>query len=181
MLKNRKMAGLMAFAAIAAAGCEEQVATTPLPEELRALQADQVLFDIVTHVTVDGIREARIQADTAYLWQDSTSVALRAVNVIMYDETGEERARVTSRTGLMNEDTQHMVARGDAVLVMVDRRIESAEIHYEPQRDRIWSDSSTVMTMTEGGRVVEGSAFLSDANFESIFIQNQRTRSGGGP
>ena len=32
----------------------------------------------------------------------------------------------------MNEDTQHMVARGDAVLVMADRRIESAEIHYEP-------------------------------------------------
>ena len=37
------------------------------------------------------------------------------------------------------------------------------------------------MTMTDGGRVVEGSAFLSDANFENIFIQNQRTRSGGGP
>ena len=106
---------------------------------------------------------------------------MRTVNLIMYDEAGEERARVTSRTGLMNEDTQLMVARGDAVLVMADRRIESAEIHYEPQRDRIWSDSTTIMTMTEGGRVVEGSAFLSDANFENIFIQNQRTRSGGGP
>ena len=181
MLKNGKMAVLLAIAPMATSGCEEQVATTPLPEELRALQADQVLFDIVTHVTVDGIREARIQADTAYIWQDSTSVALRTVNLIMYDDTGEERARVTSRTGLMNDDTQHMVARGEAVLVMADRRIESAEIHYEPQRDRIWSDSTTVMTMTEGGRVVEGSAFLSDANFENIFIQNQRTRSGGGP
>ena len=181
MLTNSKMAVLATFAAMALTGCEEQVATTPLPEELRALEADQVLFEIVTHVTVDGIREARIEADTAYLWQDSTSVAMRAVNLIMYDEAGEERARVSSRTGLMNEDTQHMVARGDAVLVMADRRIESPEIHYEPQRDRIWSDSTTVMTMTEGNRVVEGSSFLSDANFESIFIQNQRTRSGGGP
>ena len=181
MLRKKGMAALLTCAALAAAACEEQVATTPLPEELRALNADQVLFDIVTHVTVDGIREARIQADTAYIWQDSTSVAMRTVNLIMYDEAGEERARVTSRTGLMNEDTQLMVARGDAVLVMADRRIESAEIHYEPQRDRIWSDSTTIMTMTEGGRVVEGSAFLSDANFENIFIQNQRTRSGGGP
>lgn len=181
MLKDSRMAALLACAALTSAACAEEVATTPLPEELRAVAADQVLFDIVTHVTVDGIREARIQADTAYLWQDSTSVALRALNLIMYDEAGEERARVTSRTGLMNEDTQHMVARGDAVLVMADRRIESAEIHYEPQRDRIWSDSTTVMTMTDGGRVVEGSAFLSDANFENIFIQNQRTRSGGGP
>lgn len=181
MLKWKGMAALLACAALATAACEEQVATTTLPEELRALNADQVLFDIVTHVTVDGIREARIQADTAYIWQDSTSVAMRTVNLIMYDEVGEERARVTSRTGLMNEDTQLMIARGDAVLVMADRRIESAEIHYEPQRDRIWSDSTTVMTMTEGGRVVEGSAFLSDANFENIFIQNQRTRSGGGP
>ena len=180
-MRKKGMAALLACAALAAAACEEQVATTPLPEELRALNADQVLFDIVTHVTVDGIREARIQADTAYIWQDSTSVAMRTVNLIMYDEAGEERARVTSRTGLMNEDTQLMVARGDAVLVMADRRIESAEIHYEPQRDRIWSDSTTIMTMTEGGRVVEGSAFLSDANFENIFIQNQRTRSGGGP
>ncbi len=145
------------------------------------MEADQALFDIETYVTVDGIREARIEADTAYLWQDSTSVAMRVVNLIMYDETGRERARVTSRSGSMNEDTQHMIARGNAVLVMSDRRIESAEIHYEPQRDRIWSDSTTVMTMTDGGgRVVEGSAFLSDANFENIFIQNQRTRSGGG-
>ncbi len=180
MFKKSGMA-VLALCAAATAGCEEQVATTPLPEELRAVEADQVLFDIVTHVTVDGIREARIQADTAYLWQDSTSVALRAVNLIMYDETGEERARVTSRSGLMNEDTQHMVARGDAVLVMTDRRIESAEIHYEPQRDRIWSDSTTVMRMNQGDQVVEGSSFLSDANFENIFIQNQRTRGGGGP
>ena len=181
MLKHGRMALLTACLALAAAACEEQVATTPLPEELRALQADQVLFEIVTHVTLDGIREARIQADTAYLWQDSATVALRAVNLIMYDDAGVERARVTSRTGRLNEDTQHMVARGDAVLVMSDRRIESAEIHYEPQRDRIWSDSATVMRMTEGNRVVEGSSFLSDANFGNIFIQNQRTRSGGGP
>ena len=180
MLRKKKMAALLACAALAAGGCEEQVATTPLPEELQNIDADQVLFDIVTHVTVDGIREARIEADTAYLWQDSSSVALRTVSLIMYDETGEERARVTSRSGLLDEDTQRMIARGDAVLVMQDRRIESAEIYYEPQRDRIWSDSATVMVMTDGSRVVEGSSFLSDANFQNIFIQNQRTRSGGG-
>ncbi len=181
MLKMNQMAALIACAALATSGCEEQVATTPLPEELLNIQADQVLFDIVTHVTLDGIREARIEADTAYIWQDSASVALRTVSLIMYDDDGEERARVTSRTGLLDEDTQRMIARGDAVLVMEDRRIESAEIYYEPQRDRIWSDSTTVMVMTEGNRVVEGSSFLSDANFENIYIQNQRTRSGGGP
>lgn len=180
MPRMREMAALLACAALATAGCGEQRAVTPLPEELRDIEADQVLFDVVTHVTLDGIREARIEADTAYLWQDSASVALRTLSLIMYDDNGEERARVTSRSGLLNEDTQHMVARGDAVLVMADRRIESAEIHYEPQADRIWSDSTTVMVMTEGNRVVEGSSFLSDANFENIFIQNQRTRSGGG-
>ena len=180
MLKNKQIAALLACAALVTGACAEQVATTPLPEELRNIDADQVLFDIVTHVTVDGIREARIEADTAYLWQDSASVALRTVNLIMYDEGGEERARVTSQSGLLDEDTQRMIARGNAVLVMADRRIESAEIYYEPQRDRIWSDSATVMVMTEGNRVVEGSSFLSDANFENIFIQNQRTRSGGG-
>ena len=180
MTRTKQMAALLACAALATSGCEEQVATTPLPEELLDVEADQVLFDIVTHVTLDGIREARIEADTAYLWQDSASVALRTVSLIMYDDTGEERARVTSRTGMLDEDTQRMIARGDAVLVMEDRRIESAEIYYEPQRDRIWSDSATVMVMTEDNRIVEGSSFLSDANFENIFIQNQRTRSGGG-
>ena len=178
---TKQMAALSACVAMAVAGCDEPRTTTPLPEELRNIEADQVLFDVVTHVTLEGIREARIEADTAYIWQDSASVALRTLSLIMYDDTGEERARVTSRSGLLNEDTQHMVASGDAVLVMADRRIESAEIHYEPQRDRIWSDSTTVMVMTEGNQVVEGSSFLSDANFENIFIQNQRTRSGGGP
>ena len=49
----------------------------------------------------------------------------------------------------MNERTEEMVARGDVVLIVHSdgRRIESPELHYDPNRDRIWSDSTTVQTL----------------------------------
>ena len=68
-----------------------------------------------------------------------------------------------------------MVARGDVVLFIHtdSSTIESQEIYYEPDLDRIWSDSSTVRTMKDGS-VTSGTAFESDMSFENLVIQNMR-------
>ena len=49
--------------------------------------------------------------------------------------------------------------------------IESAEIYYEPDIDRIWSDSATVRTLNDG-TVQRGTAFESDMSFENLRIAN---------
>jgi hypothetical protein len=67
------------------------------------------------------------------------------------------------------------VARGEVELFIHtdSSTIESPEIYYEPDIDRIWSDSATVRTMKDG-TVQSGTAFESDMSFENVRIENMR-------
>jgi hypothetical protein len=68
-----------------------------------------------------------------------------------------------------------MSAFGDVVLLVHSdsSRLESQEIHYDPSRDLIWSDSATVRTMRDG-TVTRGSSFESDMSFENIVVRDPR-------
>lgn len=158
--------------------CEEEPSRPVVAEELLELDAANVLFDVRHVMTDEGVRQALVRADTAYTWQDSTSMALRGLELTVYTEEGRERAVVTGERGLLDRTTDRMVARGNVVLVIPDgnRRIESAELHYDPQNDRIWSDSATVMR--QDGRIVEGTGFESDAQFLDLIVRDARTRGG---
>ena len=129
-------------------------------------------------ITVEGVREGMVIADTAYFYEDSANVELRQLSLTVYTEEGQERALVTAERGWLNLDTNEMTARGNAVLtVRVDNRIiESAELHYDPNADRIWSDSTTVQRLD--GTVSEGSSFESNLDFTNVLIRNMRTRGG---
>ena len=97
------------------------------------------------------------------------------MEIVFYDEDGRDRATVTGRSGEWSWDTDRMVARGDVVLIVhADQsRLESQEIYYDPDLDRIWSDSATVQTL-EDGTVTSGSSFESDMSFENVVIRDPR-------
>ena len=111
------------------------------------------------------------------MFEDSASAHLRGMEIVFYDEDGRERATVTGKTGVWSWDTDRMVARGDVVLtVQADgSMLESQEIYYDPDLDRIWSDSATVQTL-EDGTVTSGSSFESDMSFENVVIRDPRRR-----
>jgi LPS export ABC transporter protein LptC len=156
------------------AACEEGP-NTPVASEFMEGIAAPVVFGMTSFITVDGVREGRVEADTAFTHPDSGKIDLRRMTVWFYDEEGRERATVVGRTGEWIQDTNYMVARGDVVLrVHTDSsRIESAEIHYDPDRERIWSDSATVRTLADGS-VTRGSAFESDIEFTNVRVLNIR-------
>jgi LPS export ABC transporter protein LptC len=121
-----------------------------------------------------------VVADTAYFFNDSTVVLLRG-NVTLtayHEDVGTEKAVVTSDRGRLNTSDNSMVAQGNAVLEIAEgeRRIESSELRYHPEQDRIWSDSATVMY--EAQTIVEGSGFDADLNFTQVLVRNARTRGG---
>ena len=160
------------------AACTEGSPRMVVDPDLEALEADYIGFGITRRVTRDGIREFIVEADTALVFQDSTIVLLRG-NVILtaYNEdTGTEKAIVTSERGRLNNMTNEMWAEGNAVLLIQGdgRRIESYELHYAPEHDAIRSDSATVMF--DGDQVVEGTGFNSDMNFERVMVREARTR-----
>ena len=166
------------LAVVALAGCRDEQSTPVASDFMQGINAP-VVFGMTSFITVDGVREGRVQADTAYTFADSTKVDLRRMNVVFYDEAGRERATVIGRTGEWNQDTNRMVARGDVLLrVHTDSsRIESAEIHYDPENDRIWSDSATVRTLANG-TVTRGTAFESDIEFTNVRVLNIRGGAG---
>jgi LPS export ABC transporter protein LptC len=170
------MRALAVSSALAAAGCD---APTEAPSGGAAafenIEADNVMYDMVSYLSAAGVREGRVRADSAYVFADSAKIILFDMEVVFYAEDGRERATVQGRAGEMDENTDAMVARGDVVLTLHadGRRLESSEIHYDPVNDRIWSDSATVQT-TVDGRVTRGSAFESDMEFRNVNIRNPR-------
>ncbi|HET9949283.1 MAG TPA: LPS export ABC transporter periplasmic protein LptC [Longimicrobiales bacterium] len=169
---HARVAAALACALLAA--CEQATQAPVASEFMQGIDAP-VVIGMVSYMTSDGVREGRVEADTAYTHTDSSVVDLRGMTVTFYDENGRERATVTGRTGEWNQATDLMVARGDVVLLVHtdSSRIESAEIHYDPAADRIWSDSATVRTLADG-TVIRGSSFEADVDFENVRVVDIR-------
>lgn len=172
---RRERWGLTLAAMGLVAACADPLDTPIANADLQEMESDYVTFGMVSFLTTRGVREGRISADTAYMFEDSASAHLRGMEIVFYDEDGRERATVTGTTGQWSWDTDRMVARGDVVLIVHSdgSKLESQEIYYDPDLDRIWSDSATVQTFADG-TVTSGSSFESDMSFENILIRDPR-------
>lgn len=139
------------------------------------MDSDYVAFGMVSYITGNGIREGRIEADTAYVYEETATAVLKQMEIVFYDEVGGERATVTGRDGEWGTETNRMVARGDVILLIHSdsSTIESAEIYYDQDLERIWSDSTTIQRFKDGS-VFSGSSFESDLTFEELRIANMR-------
>lgn len=162
-------------AAVALGACGDEINTPVADEELQSMEADYVAFGMVSFVTANGIREGRVEADTAYIFEDTGVANLHQMNIVFFDETGRERATVEGVSGEWNRETNRMVARGDVELFIHSdsSTLESQEIYYDPGLDRVWSDSTTTRIMKDG-TVTSGTAFESDMSFENVRIENAR-------
>ena len=167
------------FAGAALAACGDEAATPVASEDVLGIEADNVAFGMSSYMTAQGIREGRVIADTAFFFADSAKAKLHGMTIEFFFPDGRRRATVTGKTGEWDQNTDRMSAWGDVVLVVHEdgRKIESQELHYDPTRDRIWSDSATVQT-ERGGAVTRGTAFESDMEFKNLRIAN--IRGGGG-
>jgi LPS export ABC transporter protein LptC len=165
------IAGRRFVAVLALAACNGVDA--PTGEGYQDLPADQVLTGVHQTYTSNGVQSAIGVFDTVYRFTDSSKVHLRGVNLRMFDETGQQTATVTSTSGVLNDATNEMTAIGNVVLITNDlRKIETEELHYDPNTRRLWSDVRTVHTYE--GRVQIGDAFQSDDQFARVNVQNPR-------
>lgn len=166
---------MLALAGLAALACSDQGDTPVVAEEMAQMDADNVVYGMSQIITRQGMREAVVEADTAFFYQDSSAVHLRGVEMTFFREEGAERARVVAQRGRLDTTAEEMVGRGDVVLTIrgENRRIETDELHYSSGEDRIWSETYTVME--EGGERTCGTSFRSDLEFRNVVIDNART------
>jgi LPS export ABC transporter protein LptC len=161
--------GLTVLLVIALAACGDRAADLVASDDMLTMDADQVMFRVRHHMTTGGVRRALVEADTAYLYEATSTVELRTVHVLLYDEHGQQRGTLTSLRGRLNTRTEAMTAEGNVILVTEDgTRIESEELHFDPEQDRIWSEKAT--TLWEDGSVVHGDGFTSDGQLRNVRV-----------
>jgi LPS export ABC transporter protein LptC len=150
--------------------------TGPVNEHYESLPADQVTFGVEHTITVSGVRQALLRSDTVLMYNDSSMVQLRGVNLDIYTEEGTLRATLTALSGALDNSTRRMIARGNVVLVVQGpqgRTVWTEELHYDPQQKRIWSDVRT-RTRTQRGDELTGDGFSSDEQFQNFDIRSPR-------
>jgi LPS export ABC transporter protein LptC len=131
--------------------------------------ADQVMFGARFNLTDKGLARARLNADTAYFFDENTRVELENVRTVFFNSVGAEDAVLTSRRGTYNTRLGNMVARQNVIVVSRDgRRLTTSELIYNQPRNEISSDSAFVLT--EPNRRLEGIGFRSDPNMNNIQI-----------
>lgn len=158
-----------------ATACGDQAGDAS-PAELVTVHADHITYGVTRNFSREGVREARLLADSMYMWDDSTSVMLIGLTLEVFNENGGQRAVITAEEGRMNADSDELVARGNAVLNIPGdaRELRSAELWFVLDRrdNRIWTDSAVVMR--EGDCQVEGERFQTDFSFEELRIWGTR-------
>lgn len=143
------------------------------------LAADRVIHQATFNVTIEGVRRALQRSDSMYMYEDSSTARLFGVDLMMFDSVGNRTADVRSRFGRLNMLTQQMSAQGSVVVVLGDgTRIETEELNYDPQTQRIWSDVETRQVWPDGG-ITTFATFRTDEKFSFFDGTGMRGRAPG--
>jgi LPS export ABC transporter protein LptC len=163
------------------AGCNNDGDITPAgTADYEGIEADQIVVGMEQFVTESGRLKAVLRGDTAFIFEDSAKAHVKKVDMRLFDEAGKESAQLTSKSGVFNNSTQAMVARGSVVLITRGaeaRTIETEELHYDPNTKRVWSTKPTVMRSRTA--VLRGTGFTSDERFENVQVTNASGRGTG--
>ncbi len=167
-------------AAALATACQK-APVGPVGEDLPALEADRVMYGVDFFSNSDGVKRARTHADTAYAFNnpDSASLHLRVLRVEIYDESGGRVGTVTAKSGVIDSRTKAMVARGNVVLIMNKdgKRVETQELHYDPNSHRVWSNVPSVIVERDGSRRTT-ETFETDDKFRNFRATGARGATG---
>lgn len=165
-----RSATILLFACAVLAACsEKKTLPTARAGSPLADSADQVMFGAKFNLTDKGLHRARLNADTAYFFDDNTRVELEDVHTIFFSNAGARDAVLTSHRGTYSTRLGTMIARGNVVVVSEDgRRLTTSELIYSQPANQISSDSAFVLT--EPNRRLEGIGFRSDPNMRNIQI-----------
>ncbi len=168
----RSMMGAV-WLAVFAAACSGSDA--PPTTAVAADSADQVSFNMVHYITIDGIRRVVLEADTAFFYQKTQSVEMLGLKVDFYTQNGAHSSTITSRKGTYNWREQSMEARGDVVAVTPDgRRLTTDTLRYHRDRNEISGPSAFKFCGPD--QQLEGDAFTSDPDFRRV--ETTRPRRG---
>lgn len=160
------MAGALLFA------CDEEatpVRTVEPPTGRPGLPTPDQVVENGTHIiTVEGVKEAVINAERLLFYDAEGKVYGDTIQVQFFDETGAAVSTLTARKGELDQATQAMIAREDVFVRGRDATIRTQELLYDPTADRISSDEPT--EINQRGNVIRGQGVVSDTALRDIRV-----------
>ena len=153
-------------------GCQEEVVRPSVTLEASDT-ADQVLYGMEHYVTDQGLRRSLVEADTAYVYQNTQMVEMRGVKVTFYGPSWRNhldrhrRFRDVPDSGRIDERP------GNVVAVTPDgRTLRSQELKYDSRSQKISSDKPFVYDRAD--QHLEGNGFTSDPDFRNVVTKQPR-------
>lgn len=140
---------------------------SPTTESLMADSADQVAYGFTNHYTVDGVKRAQLEADSAFHYDDREAWELYNLRVEFRSPQGALRSTLTSLRGTYNWRTGDMVARDSVLAVTPDnRRLTTCAIEYTDANDMIAGPCDFVFDAPN--EHLEGESFTADPDFRNV-------------
>jgi len=159
-LRSGILAGLLGLSAV---GCDEDA---PVPNgtvpAVFVEGADQVMVGVDNHITREGIRRARLNADTAYTFEAEGRLDLRVVTLTFFTEQGDSLGVLTGQSAEYLLEAGDVKIRGDVEVSLSNgERFEAPVIEYISAAGELRADSGYVQT-TPDGTVDRGSYVVVD-------------------
>ncbi|HUR93407.1 MAG TPA: LPS export ABC transporter periplasmic protein LptC [Gemmatimonadales bacterium] len=169
---------LVAGAVSAVSACEE-TGVKPTTTVQATDSADQVLEGFSHYVTKDGVRRSRVEADTAFFYENTQITQLKKIRVVFFDVQGEEGSTLTAATGTYRWQDGSMDATGSVLVVSPDgRRLRTEALKYDNSANTI--STNVRFTFDRGGEHLEGNSFRSDPDFKNVVTDRPRGTAGDG-
>jgi LPS export ABC transporter protein LptC len=141
--------------------------------------ADQVLEGFSHYVTKDGVRRSRVEADTAFFYENTQVTQLKKIRVVFFDTQGEESSTLTAKAGTYRWQDGSMEATGSVVVVSPDgRRLATETLKYDNAANTI--STNVHFTFDRGTEHLEGNSFRSDPDFKNVVTDRPRGTAGDG-
>jgi LPS export ABC transporter protein LptC len=140
--------------------------------------ADQVMWKVRQYLTKDGVQQAYLQADSAFVYEATGRVDLKRIHVTFYSPEGVQMSVLTAQTGTYWMRTNQMSARTDVVVVRtVDgARLQTDFLEYDPAKNEVRTDQPYVAD--KGAQHIEGVGFTCDPSFVNCSTQRARGTAG---
>lgn len=175
--------GLFRFAlsllsVLSVAACEETGAK-PTTTVAASDSADQILEGFSHYVTSDGIRRSRVEADTAFFYENTQVTQLKRIRVVFFDVRGEEGSTLTAKTGTYRWQDGSMEANGSVLVVAPDgRRLQTETLKYDNATNTISTNQH--FSFDRDTEHLEGNSFRSDPDFKNVVTDRPRGVAGDG-
>ena len=140
--------------------------------------ADQTMFGLTQILTKDGVKQAYLQADTAFMYEATGRVELRHPKVTFYSVQGEPQSVLTGKEGTYFSRTNQMNARLDVLVVRTadQARLRTDFLEYDPAKNEVRTDRAFVAD--KGAQHFEGLGFVCDPGFTNCTSKQTRGSAG---